>query len=312
MNGNRSKYIGWLTILGVLLLPGIYAAVKLFTEGHYLFNTNDVIIWSLPLGLYIFLALTSSGLTLLASIPLVFSFKKYDSIAKRIVFLSIATLLGAFVSIGLELGNVFHMIYLILSPNFSSPIWWMGAIYSVELILLIIKFRKMHSGNDDGNFSRAIGVGSFMCALIAPLMIGSIFGLTESRATYFGPFMPVYCLALAMLSGSALLILYNLVLGRISGNKLSPSKSDIINDFSGILSWMLGTVVVFTLVKISIESATSIPEFLNYRKFDHAFGAIGIFHIEIIVGLFLPFILMMTPSVKNTENGRITAAALAL
>ena len=45
MNGNRSKYIGWLTILGVLLLPGIYAAVKLFTEGHYLFNTNDVIIW---------------------------------------------------------------------------------------------------------------------------------------------------------------------------------------------------------------------------------------------------------------------------
>jgi len=32
------------------------------------------------------------------------------------------------VSIGLELGSIFHMIYIMLSPNLSSPIWWMGAI----------------------------------------------------------------------------------------------------------------------------------------------------------------------------------------
>ena len=42
--------------------------------------------------------------------------------------------------IGLELGSVLNMYQIMLSPNFSSPIWWMGFIYSVELVVLILKF----------------------------------------------------------------------------------------------------------------------------------------------------------------------------
>ena len=312
MNGNKSLYNSWMIILGLLLIPGIYAAIKVLNEGHGLFNANDVIIWSLPLGLYIFLALTSSGLALLASLPLVFGVSKYEPYAKRLVFLSLATLIGAFVSIGLELGNVFHMIYLLFSPNLSSPIWWMGTIYSVELLLLLIKFKKMHSGDDDGSLSRVLGIGSFLCALIAPLMIGSVFGLTESRVSFFGPFMSVYCLLLGMLSGTALFIFYNQILTRVGYTEASAEKSEIIDDIATIMSWMLGVVVVITLLKTALDSTTTIPDFMNYQKFAHAFGAIGIFHIEIILGLFLPFIIMIMPSTRNSDTGRLTAAALTL
>ena len=79
----QGLYGAWLALLGIVILAGLFAAVQLFTKGHYLFNTNDVLIWSLPLGVYIFLALTSSGLTILAAIPLVFGVKKYHPMAKR-------------------------------------------------------------------------------------------------------------------------------------------------------------------------------------------------------------------------------------
>jgi molybdopterin-containing oxidoreductase family membrane subunit len=270
-----------------------------------------VLIWTLPLGVYIFLALSSSGLTLLSALPLVFGIKKYEPFAKRLVFLAIATLCGGFVSIGLELGSIFHMIYIMLSPNLSSPIWWMGAIYSVELAVLVLKFWKMHTGDYHSSSSKLLGTASFVLALIAPLMIGSVFGLTESRATYFGPVMSIYCLLMAVLSGTALFILYSLVVGRVTANASSGEYGAVVyDDFTLILTYATGIVVAFTLLKIAIESSTTIPAFLVYHRFEHLFGAIGVFGTEVILGLFLPFVLLLIPSVRGSVGGRILASAL--
>jgi molybdopterin-containing oxidoreductase family membrane subunit len=299
-------------VLGIAILLGLYAAIRLFAQGHYLFNTNDVILWSLPLGVYIFLALTSSGLTLLAGIPLVLKVKKYEPFAKRLVFLALATLLGGFVAIGLELGSVEHMFWILFSPNFSSPIWWMGFIYSVELVVLIVKFALMHKGDWHSGFSNALGIISFLLALIAPLMIGSVFGITESRVTYFGPMMSVYCLTLGLLSGTALFLLYSMIFHGVSGDGAAESQKPLYNEFATIFGYVAGIAVIFTLVKFAIESATVVPEFLVYRKFAHAFGAYRGFHIEVLLGLFLPFVLLLLPSVRKSTGGRIITSALVL
>ncbi len=311
MNGNKSLYPIWLGVLGIAILAGAVAGAFIFMQGHILFNANDVLIWTLPLGVYIFLALSSSGLTLLSALPLVFGIKKYEPFAKRLVFLAIATLCGGFVSIGLELGSIFNMIYIMLSPNLSSPIWWMGAIYSVELAVLALKFWKMHTGDYHSGFSKLLGTASFVLALIAPLMIGSVFGLTESRATYFGPVMSIYCLLMAVLSGTALFILYSLVVGRVTGAASSGECAAVLYDeFTLILTYAAGIVTAFTLLKIVIESSTTIPAFLVYHKFEHLFGSIGVFGTEVILGLFLPFVLLLIPSVRGTAGGRILASAL--
>ncbi|MBW1642331.1 MAG: polysulfide reductase NrfD [Deltaproteobacteria bacterium] len=306
----KRLYLTWLGLLGIAITIGLIAAFRLLTEGHYLFNSNDVLIWSLPLGVYIFLALTSSGLTLLASLPLVFGVKKYEPFAKRLVFLAIATLLAGFISIGLELGNVFHMIYIIFSPNFSSPIWWMGAIYSLELVVLVLKFWKLHIGDWNSSTSKALGKISLLCALIAPLMIGSVFGLTESRVTYFGPVMSIYCLFMAILSGISLCLLYNLIHAMVTGNGISEKKETLFKEFTPIFTGALGAMIILTLIKLFIEHSTVVPEFLNYHKYAQAFGSIAGINTEIILGLFLPFILISIPGVRHNQNGRLITFVL--
>lgn len=311
MSASRSLYSMWWGVLGIALLSGAAAGVYIFVKGHVLFNANDVLIWTLPLAVYIFLALSSSGLTLLSALPLVFGVTRYEPLAKRLVFLAIATLCGGFVAIGLELGTVVNMIYIMLSPNLSSPIWWMGAIYSVELAVLILKFWRMHQGDYHSGLSRFLGTASAVLALVAPLMIGSVFGLTESRATYFGPVMSIYCLLMAVLSGTALFLLYDQVMARVApgaaGGAAPPAVQD---DFARILTYAAGIVTAFTVLKIIIESATTIPAFLVYHKFEHLFGAVGNFGTEVILGLFLPFVLLMVPSVRAASGGRFLAAAL--
>ena len=310
MKGKNGLYYTWMAVLGIAIIAGLVTALKLFIQGHGLFNANDVLIWTLPLGVYIFLALASSGLTLLSALPLVFGVKEYEPLAKRMIFLAIATLCGAFVSVGLELGSVFSMIYIMLSPNLASPIWWMGAIYSLELVILIVKFWKMHTGDWRSGFSKALGVASFLCALVAPLMIGSVFGITESRVTYFGPVMPIYCLLMAILSGLALFMLYSMIYHKVTGEQLSGAQATVYDDLGKIFMYVTGTVVLFTLLKFAIESSTTIPEFLVYHRFEHAFGAWRVFHTEVILGLFLPFILMFISSVRSATGGKILTSAL--
>lgn len=311
MSEKKGLFGLWLAALFVCVGIGLFAAFKLFSEGHYLFNTNDVIIWSLPLGVYIFLALTSSGLTLLSAIPLVFGIERYLPFAKRLVFLSIATLCGAFVSIGLELGNVWHMMYILLSPNLSSPIWWMGAIYSIELVFLILKFYKMHRGDWSGGASKALGVASFICALVAPLMIGSVFGITESRVTYFGPVMSIYCLGMALLSGTALFILYSMVLKQLALTNSDEQNEPLYREFMTLFTYTAAIVVIFTIVKYLIEATTVVPEFLAIRNFAQPFGTIFGIHTEIVLGLFIPFILLLFPGIRNQTQGRLITSAIA-
>jgi len=309
---SKGLFFSWLGLLGVAIVIGLFAAFKLLTEGHHLFNTNDVLIWSLPLGVYIYLALTSSGLTLLAAIPLVFGVKRYEPLAKRLIFLAIASLLAGFISIGLELGNVLHMVYIILSPNLSSPIWWMGAIYSLEMVVLILKFWRLHTGDWNSLTSKTLGKISFLCALIAPLMIGSVFGITESRVTYFGPIMSIYCLFMAILSGSALCLFYNLIHARVTGNGISDDKNSLFRELTRIFTGALGAVIILTLIKFFFEGSTVIPEFLNYHKYAQVFGSIASINTEIIFGLFLPFILISIPGLRYNQSTRILTSALVL
>ncbi len=311
MNENKNLYYGWLGILSVLLLIGIYTMIKLFSQGHWLFNTNDVIIWSLPLCVYIFLALTSSGLTILSAIPTVFGLKRYQPFAKLLIFLAIATLCGGFVSIGLELGNVWQLFYIMLSPNFSSPIWWMGFIYSVELVVLVFKFWRLHIGDWNSGLSKVLGNISLICAIIAPLMIGSVFGITESRATYFGPMMSVYCLAMAFLSGNAFFILYSTVCNKLTGNSSMEVHADLFDEFCQIFKYAAGTVIILTVLKSVIGATTVVPEFLYIRNYEYPIAPIFGYHLEVVLGLFLPFILLLIPSIRKTINGKMTIGAIA-
>jgi molybdopterin-containing oxidoreductase family membrane subunit len=204
------------------------------------------------------------------------------------------------------------MIYIMFSPNLSSPIWWMGAIYSVELVVLIVKFWKMHTGDWHSRLARALGPVSFVLALIAPMMIGSVFGLTESRVTYFGPVMSVYCLLMALLSGLALFILYSMVLARVAATGVAGDQAPLHDEFALMFTYVTGIVVGFSLLRFAIESATTIPEFLVYHKFGHAFGAWQGLHTEVLLGLLLPFVLLLIPGVRRTAKGKLVTSGLIL
>ncbi len=198
----------WTVILGIFIIGGLYTVFRLFSEGHSLFSANDNIVWTLPLGSYVFFALMSTGIVFISSFPVIFKWQEFESIVRRLVFLAIVTLISAFVSIGVELGSVGKMIYFLFSPNPTSPIWWMGLLYTVELVLLIVKFKSLSVEKSSG---KGLTLVSASVCVAAALVLGFVFGAAESRASYFGPYMSVYAISMAILSGCAAILVFDSV-----------------------------------------------------------------------------------------------------
>ncbi|MDZ7831972.1 MAG: NrfD/PsrC family molybdoenzyme membrane anchor subunit [Desulfobacterales bacterium] len=299
MNSAKKLFVPWMAVLLAGVGIGLFTAIVLLMKGHYLFNANDVLIWTLPLGGYVFFALTSTGLALVASLPSVFGLTQFEVLAKRLVFLAISTLVAAFICIGLELGSLTHMIYIMLSPNLSSPIWYMGALYSLELLFLVIKLWQMHMGDWHSIASRWLGSASMLCGVFAALMLGSVFGLTEARPTYFGPFIAIFSLIIAMLSGIAAIILYMNVCRWVSG-ACSKQADAAVNSLTRMFGFMLGLSLIFYVLKLALASAYTRPEFATAINFN------------LVLFLLIPYAMMLSKRLRQMAWAKTVAPAITL
>ncbi|WP_253182341.1 hypothetical protein [Aeromonas sp. DNP9] len=118
--------------------------------------------------------------------------------------ISIHPLLGAFTALATEMGSPFSIIWLVLSPNVMSPIWWMGTLYSIELVLLLFKFLAELKGIHLAP-GRVLAWSTLVIACLASLTLGSVFGTVVARAAFSGAQSALFTLICAMVSGVSII-----------------------------------------------------------------------------------------------------------
>ncbi len=300
----KKLYNAWIAALGLVLLVGFITIIMLFIKGHgELFSTIDKIPWTLLVAAYIFFILTSVGLTFITSLYTVFGYKKYQAIVKRAQFISIASLIAGLTTMILELGSPLHMFYYILTPNLSSPIFWMGIFYGLYMACLIVRFWKIHNGDWDSKLSRTAGIAAFFVAIAAESTAGSIFGLIEARPTFFGQFMPIYFLLDAFLCGIATILLISLVYHKFSKTGNSAMHS-IYKDLSKVFAFVLGITILFVIWRTISGLYANRAEFAVVTYMVNSWS----FRVELFIGLLLPFALMVTPAIRSNVNAKIIAS----
>ncbi len=195
--------------MAALVIGGGLALANLMSSGHAAFNTSSSgITWGLPVVGYVFFVLTSTGLTFVASLAMVFGFKEFYPIAKRCIWLALVTLIAGFTCLALELGHPFRMLWAIpASFQYLSPLNWMGVFYAAYMVLLLLKFQKVNGGDWDSSSSRTLGIASFAAVVIAHGTLGGVFGAMAMRPMWYGPIIPLYFLLTAAVSGAAFAVL---------------------------------------------------------------------------------------------------------
>ena len=299
-------------LFGLLLVTGVVVGLVGFFVGHeHVYNVSREVPWGLMISTYAFFAITSTGLCLLAAISHVFGGNRLAPLANRMVWLSLITILSAFVVIGMEIASPWRMaIYNIISPNITSNIWWMGTLYGMALGFMLLEFWLILTRHY--SLALALGILGALAEVAANTCLGGVFSTLAARPFWYGSQLPVYFLACAFLSGAAAAILFTHYATLIRGKEMERTV------FEGVQA--AGKVLLLMLILVSVATFWKMASFYVGGSSDGRTAANALYNgplatsfwtFEIGIGLVAPVVLLVLTRMRSVW-AMSTAALMAL
>jgi molybdopterin-containing oxidoreductase family membrane subunit len=343
---NTSRFYVWVALLAGVTTVGLAAIVMGFIQGHEVsFNTTTGVPWGILISSYLFFVLPASGLCLLSALGHVGGVERFKPLSRRAVLLAIALLLAGFLVIASDLERPWLIaLYIILTPNPTSPMWWMGTLYAVYFIVLLAEFfllcrteaierlrtstgktslvwRLLALGaqpdlerahNRSHAASRIAGTMAAVLAVAALSTLGAVFGFTGSRSLWYGPLIPLYFILSALLAGSAILCLASILSGKPGGIPAPRGAPQAIRSLGRLLLVLLGAFFLFTFLNLLTAQYGRIPEeYDSVMVLIRGPLAASFWVGEVVVGLLVPMAILALTRARATW-GLVAAPALVV
>jgi Ni/Fe-hydrogenase subunit HybB-like protein len=291
-----------------LIISLAVAFANLMVDGHAAFNTSSSgVTWGLPVVNYVFFALASTGLTMVASLALVFGIREFYPIAKRCVWLSIAAIVAGFASLALELGHPFRMLWAIpLNFQYQSPLMWMGLFYLAFLVLGVVKFAKIHGGDWDSRGSRVLGIAALTAEILAALTLGAAFGMMGARPVWSGAEVPLNFLVTAATTGAAFAVLIT----HIAYGSMGAMPVRVRSVMSGPMPRVLAAAVAVFFLMTLYRSIAGLWSNVDGLQVWNTIVLSPWYWME-MAGLMIAFWLLVTPT-RASGARQVVAALLTL
>ena len=307
---------GWLALIAIGLLVGLYGVFRLLTEGTGVLGISSQLSWGILISTYVFFVLLSTGICIgVTSMASVFGMEKYERVAKRGVFLSLITLMAGGVVIMVSLGQPLRaMPMMLLSPNPASPLWWMIGLYGIYGVALFAEFYLIESDRTvPRRVTMLVGLIALVAAIAAHSTLGAIFGFAEARPYYGGIFGPVYFILSAILSGLAVMSFVTIAEYKLSAREIGDEMRELLTEnVAKSLALVVAITIFFVAWKIlSGLTATSTTSAEAYRHMLFGPPAWWYWTLGITLGLLIPFALLVYPKTRSV-NGLLAASGAIL
>lgn len=297
------------TALVLIAIAGLGAMNKYFISGEHAFGVTPEVPWGALIASYVFFAVAATGTGLVASLGHVFKIKRFEALSKRALVASILLLISAFGILAIELSNPFKMIWLLFTPNFSSPIFWMGAFYGVYLVLLFGEL--FFSIKDNHKATVSIAYVSLLVKIAALINLGRVFGFSSTREFWHGYYYPGYMIVTAIVSGAAVLTIMVYLI----------SKKDAKLDYTGQpLFTSLGKILAGAIILLAGMQAFKLGSALTSGDISLSGPAQAVISgplapsfwtMEVLIGIIIPLTILLTS--RFLSRGKtLLAACLAM
>ena len=300
------SFYGWITILVIGLLIGIWGAATLLINGHVTIGTSDQMPWGIFVPGYIFFVAASAG-CVIVSLGYALGIKKLEFVMKRAVLLGIVTLLAGGLLIILDLGSPLTSIRFFISPNLQSPMWWLSIFYLLYLILLIVEFYLIHKHKV--RQIQVVGVLAGLAAIAVHSTLGGLFGLAAVRTYFESAFSPIYFILIAVIIGTALLLFTTILQYKVTRKEMSPELHSIVLSLAKFLGVMVGIAIFFTIWKDLTGIRSTIET--TALSYEHLLVTWWYWVIVLLMGLIIPIILLLKRGTRKL-NVILVASSLVL
>jgi molybdopterin-containing oxidoreductase family membrane subunit len=294
------KYTAAIGLLGLLTVIGVAAGIHSIYAGHeHTFGVSREVPWGILIAAYVFFVVTSTGLCIVSSIGHVFGFKNFNPIAKRAVFMSICTIVAGFLVIAFEIENSWRMpVGNVIGANATSNIWWMGTLYGAYLFFMLIEFVMLQK--NEHKKAMGFGLAGLLTGIVAHSNLGAVFGLLNGREFWHGPYMPIYFITSAAMSGCIAIIFFTYLAYRANNWQMSDDMKKSLGSVANVGALLLAIIVFFTSWKM-ITGVTGNPpgKYEAIMSLVNGPYALNFWGGEVLLGMVIPFAVIMLVRGRN-------------
>lgn len=311
LSGTRSFYLLFAISLLIIVVASMGGLDAVRIGYHHAYNVTREIPWGILISTYIFFVVTSTGLCIVSAIGHVFGMKDFMPIVNRAVFLSVVTIFAGFTVIFFDIENPFRMaIYNALSPNISSNLWWMGTLYGAYMVFMAIEFIFLLLENH--RFATYAGLAGLLSGIAAHSNLGGIFGMLHGREFWYGPYMPIYFIASAAMSGGAAVIFFTMIGYKVNDELMEAPMKRALEAVSKLTAFMIAVILFFTTWKIITGLVGAEGKKAVIMAILNGPYAVNFWVFEVLLGMVIPFVLLLTSQCKNVNMSFLASVLMII
>ncbi len=179
----------------------------------------------------------------------------------------------------------------------STLLWAVIAfvVFTVLLLLFRLSLPK-------GSALLVLIIAGVVISISHQSSLGMLFVIVPQKlsALWYSPYLPIDFIITAAAVGCAMVIFESTISSKVFGFGL---ESDIIKGLGKALTWILLLAIIFKAVSLYINTGF-VLEATGWQMF--------YFMLEIIVGLMLPFILLLIPSIRKSAKAIFYPATMVV
>lgn len=236
--------------IGLAMLLGLlYGLAQLMFIGHHSLNTTKEVPWGMFIINYAW-AISSIGLSYIASFGIVLGIKQFDVIGRRALFLALIIVIAGAMSVAADLGVPLHAPFLILTTHFAAPMGVVAMSLSLYIALIAIELYLVITRGHHDILVKVVAIAAFVAAVVVHSYHGAIFGLPYSRSFWYGPYYPIYFLLSALFTSSAMIIFITVTTYKVTGMQMSERLQESLRFIGKMLVYLLVIALFFLYWKL--------------------------------------------------------------
>lgn len=282
----------------ILLVVGLIAWIMQLTGGLLAgSNMTNVFLWGLMIAVFAFLVGFGAGSQFVASAIILSGKEELKPLARIAGACALACVCAAGVAILADLGAIRNALAMIVGMNPRSPLAWDMIAMCTFIVLSIVQLVMIAR---DARSVKVWAVLAGLAALALQIVEGLLFSTQTAHGWWATPIMPVDFLAVAFVSGFALILLIACVKG---------ASSKALAWLGRICASAIAVHLVLALIDLCLMFFEGTPESAGIL------AAVGSNILLYLVELILPFIAMIMlflPKTRGQKKPALIASILVI
>ncbi|WP_165062486.1 MULTISPECIES: NrfD/PsrC family molybdoenzyme membrane anchor subunit [unclassified Adlercreutzia] len=296
-------------VLVVLAVVGIACWIYQLLTGLGITGMSNANSWGLYIIMFMLFVGLSAGGLIVASSASVFHIKRFKAVAMPAVILSTACICVAGMFVLIDVGGIQRIWWMLISPNFTSPLLWDMCVIILYLVINILYLVFMSSKKEGAEHKvEIISRFALPIAILVHSITAWIFGLQIAKEGWYTAILAPIFVASAMDSGLALLLC---VLSGLNKSGKFKTDKDLMATLSGLLcaciavdAFFIGCEVL-TMAYPGAGGADTLAIMLS--------GSMApFFWFEVIGGLVIPFCILVFAKNRKSAALVVTSSVLVI